>query len=173
MVVNELLKTRTRQGLPSDLSYWRDKTGHEVDIVLEREGQPIPVEIKSGHGMRGFSEDGEPAPLSYLFPMLRSLLLPALMLPTVLSAQVSTLPAMMYGDTTRKGVPFSKDPHVVAFGGRYLLYYTLPAHSDKNHPVKGTDPCTDSKCCGNGWPVYRWMCRHNEPRARTDRRCRS
>jgi len=53
MVVNELVKTRTQQGLPSDLSYWRDKTGHEVDIVLEREGQPIPVEIKSGQTISG------------------------------------------------------------------------------------------------------------------------
>jgi predicted GH43/DUF377 family glycosyl hydrolase len=41
---------------------------------------------------------------------------------------------MMYGDTTRLGVPFSKDPHVVEFHGRYLMYYTIPAgakgHSD-------------------------------------------
>lgn len=33
---------------------------------------------------------------------------------------------MMYGDTTRIGVPFSKDPHVVNFQGRYLMYYSIP-----------------------------------------------
>lgn len=46
-------------------------------------------------------------------------------------------PAMLFGDTTRLGRPFSKDPHVVKFNGRYLMYYTLPAHKDKSHPVKG------------------------------------
>lgn len=35
-------------------------------------------------------------------------------------------PAMYYGDTGRTGIPFSKDPHVVAFGGRYLMYYSIP-----------------------------------------------
>ena len=64
--------------------------------------------------------------------MFRILLL--LLLPICLQAQQ---PAMMFGDTTRKGIPFSKDPHVVKFNGRYLMYYTLPAHKDKNHPVKG------------------------------------
>ncbi len=36
------------------------------------------------------------------------------------------LPRMMYGDTTRVGAPFSKDPHVVKFNGRYLMYHSLP-----------------------------------------------
>ncbi len=41
--------------------------------------------------------------------------------------------AMMYGDTTRVGVPYSKDPHVVKFNGRYLMYYSLPPKNwDKN-----------------------------------------
>ncbi|MDR0394293.1 MAG: family 43 glycosylhydrolase [Tannerella sp.] len=33
---------------------------------------------------------------------------------------------MMFGDTSRVGVPFSKDPHVVNFEGRYLMYYSIP-----------------------------------------------
>jgi predicted GH43/DUF377 family glycosyl hydrolase len=33
---------------------------------------------------------------------------------------------MMYGDTSRLGVPFSKDPEVVHFKGRYLMYYSIP-----------------------------------------------
>lgn len=39
---------------------------------------------------------------------------------------------MMYGDTSRIGVPFSKDPHVVYFQGRYLMYYSIPPY--KNDP---------------------------------------
>ena len=37
---------------------------------------------------------------------------------------------MMYGDTSRIGIPFSKDPHVVNFGGRYLMYYSVPPMKD-------------------------------------------
>lgn len=33
---------------------------------------------------------------------------------------------MMFGDTTRTGIPFSKDPHVVAFKGKYLMFYSIP-----------------------------------------------
>lgn len=39
---------------------------------------------------------------------------------------------MMYGDTSRQGVPFAKDPHVVHLHGRYLMYYSIPpAKGDK------------------------------------------
>ncbi|MBN2008391.1 family 43 glycosylhydrolase [candidate division KSB1 bacterium] len=44
---------------------------------------------------------------------------------------------MMYGDSTRRGVPFSKDPHVIRFHGKYLMYYSVPPYSDDSHPVKG------------------------------------
>lgn len=37
-------------------------------------------------------------------------------------------PKMLYGDTTHVGVPFSKDPEVVNFGGRYLMYFSVPPH---------------------------------------------
>lgn len=33
---------------------------------------------------------------------------------------------MMFGDTSRIGQPFSKDPHVVNFDGAYLMYYSVP-----------------------------------------------
>lgn len=33
---------------------------------------------------------------------------------------------MMFGDTSRLGVPFSKDPHVIEFQGKYLMYYSIP-----------------------------------------------
>lgn len=47
-VVNEYLKARFNRGLPSNLYFWRDNVGHEVDLVLEQGGRLVPVEIKSG-----------------------------------------------------------------------------------------------------------------------------
>lgn len=44
---------------------------------------------------------------------------------------------MYFGDTSRTGVPFSKDPHVISFGGRYLMYYSIQPYRDKDHPVSG------------------------------------
>jgi beta-1,2-mannobiose phosphorylase / 1,2-beta-oligomannan phosphorylase len=35
-------------------------------------------------------------------------------------------PPMLWGDSTRLGRPYAKDPSVVKFGGRYLLYYSAP-----------------------------------------------
>lgn len=42
---------------------------------------------------------------------------------------------MMFGDTSRTGIPFSKDPHVVDFKGRYLMYYSIPP--EKGNPNSG------------------------------------
>ena len=42
----------------------------------------------------------------------------------------AAVPQMMYGDTTRIGLPHCKDPHVVNFKGRYLMYYSLPPYKD-------------------------------------------
>lgn len=44
---------------------------------------------------------------------------------------------MHFGDTSRTGTPFSKDPHVISFGGRYLMYYSIQAYRDKDNPVPG------------------------------------
>ncbi len=46
-------------------------------------------------------------------------------------------PEMLFGDTTRIGLPFAKDPYVIKWNKRYLMYYTIPAHKDTAHPVKG------------------------------------
>ena len=48
MVVTELIKKRTNAGLPINLFYWRDKTGHEIDIIIDNAGKLLPIEIKSG-----------------------------------------------------------------------------------------------------------------------------
>ncbi|MBN1821278.1 MAG: family 43 glycosylhydrolase, partial [Prolixibacteraceae bacterium] len=39
-------------------------------------------------------------------------------------------PEMLYGDTSRIGVPFAKDPHVIWFKDRYLMYYSVPGKQD-------------------------------------------
>jgi uncharacterized protein len=50
-VVNELLKQRYNQGLRSNLYYWRDVSGHELDIIIDNGSEIIAVEIKSGATM--------------------------------------------------------------------------------------------------------------------------
>jgi hypothetical protein len=54
----ELLKDRFNRGRPSNLSFWRDRSGHEVDILQEDGGRLSAVEVKSGatvtsDGLRG------------------------------------------------------------------------------------------------------------------------
>lgn len=48
MVIGDLVKQRLNAGLPPQIFFWRDKMGHEVDCILDREGQLIPIEIKAG-----------------------------------------------------------------------------------------------------------------------------
>jgi predicted GH43/DUF377 family glycosyl hydrolase len=44
---------------------------------------------------------------------------------------------MMFGDTSRIGLPFAKDPYVIKFEGRYLMYYSIPPYNDKTNAVQG------------------------------------
>ena len=48
MVVIELVKKFTNKGMTAPLFYWRDKTGHEIDVIIEKNEKLIPIEIKSG-----------------------------------------------------------------------------------------------------------------------------
>lgn len=47
-VVTECLKSRFNKGLRSNLYFWRDSQGHEVDILFDEGQSLIPIEIKSG-----------------------------------------------------------------------------------------------------------------------------
>lgn len=47
-IITELLKSRLNKGLPNNLYFWRDNTGHEIDVIEERNGHLFPIEIKSG-----------------------------------------------------------------------------------------------------------------------------
>ena len=48
LVVTEFLKSRFNRGDPSDLFFWRDSRGLEVDLLVERGDGLLPIEIKSG-----------------------------------------------------------------------------------------------------------------------------
>lgn len=48
-VVSELVKQRLNAGQPTDLYFWRDNAGHEVDLLFETRAGLQAVEIKSGH----------------------------------------------------------------------------------------------------------------------------
>ena len=47
-VLSELVKGRFNRGLHSNLYFWRDRSGTEVDVLVEQGERLFPVEIKSG-----------------------------------------------------------------------------------------------------------------------------
>lgn len=47
-VISELLKTRYNSGEISNLYFWRDRSGHEVDLLIDHGTHLSPLEIKSG-----------------------------------------------------------------------------------------------------------------------------
>jgi hypothetical protein len=47
-VVSEVFKQRLNAGLPTDLYFWRDSTGNEVDLIAQTAQGLMPIEIKSG-----------------------------------------------------------------------------------------------------------------------------
>ncbi len=68
-VVAELFKAFAHRGETPPLYLWRDRTGHEVDVVIDTGKQLIPLEIKSGEtvnesfleGLRYYISLGSPA----------------------------------------------------------------------------------------------------------------
>ncbi len=77
LVIGEYLKARFNCGLSSNLYFWRDNIGNEVDLVIENGPRLDPVEIKSGRtvssdwfsGLRRWAgyagNEGGPARLIY------------------------------------------------------------------------------------------------------------
>lgn len=53
LVVSELLKNRFNRGRRSNLYYWRDNAGHEIDVVVDNGLEMIPIEAKSGSTITG------------------------------------------------------------------------------------------------------------------------
>ena len=62
----------------------------------------------------------------------RSLFL--LLLSTWLAAAAG-LPRMYFADASRNGRPFAKDPTVIHFGGRYLMYYSMCPSTNAGVPA--------------------------------------
>ncbi len=48
LVIGELLKGRYNRGMVSNLYFWRDNSGNEVDVLIESTDKLLPLEIKSG-----------------------------------------------------------------------------------------------------------------------------
>lgn len=48
LVVSELRKGRYNRGMASNLYFWRDSSGNEIDVVAEQGKLLMPIEIKSG-----------------------------------------------------------------------------------------------------------------------------
>jgi len=57
-VVSELLKARFNRGLTSNLFFWRDRAGLEIDVLVDRGVELVPVEIKSGRTLASDSFGG-------------------------------------------------------------------------------------------------------------------
>jgi predicted AAA+ superfamily ATPase len=47
-MITEILKQRYNRGLSNNLYFWRDNSGHEIDLLMEEVNQLHPIEIKSG-----------------------------------------------------------------------------------------------------------------------------
>ena len=68
-VITEILKAFTNNGETPPLYFWRDRAGHEIDLIIDTGRELIPVEIKSGEtigddffkGLRFFTSLGSPA----------------------------------------------------------------------------------------------------------------
>ena len=54
-VAAEFLKRRFNQGLDSNIHFWRDNVGDEVDLLVENAGHLTPVEVKSGQTLNADS----------------------------------------------------------------------------------------------------------------------
>jgi hypothetical protein len=49
----EFLRAAWNRGMPSNLSFWRDSTGTEIDVLRDEAGALWPVEVKSGQTVVG------------------------------------------------------------------------------------------------------------------------
>ncbi len=47
LVISEIVKNRSNKGLESNCFFWRDKSGREIDCLIERADKLIPIEIKA------------------------------------------------------------------------------------------------------------------------------
>lgn len=48
LIVSEIIKQKNNLGNTESFYFWRDKTGREIDVIIDKTSHFIPVEIKSG-----------------------------------------------------------------------------------------------------------------------------
>ncbi len=48
MIITELIKSDLNRNLSPSIYYWRDSSGNEVDVIIEKAGKLLPLEIKAG-----------------------------------------------------------------------------------------------------------------------------
>ncbi len=48
LLIIDILKQRLNKGLQDNLYYWRDKTGNELDLLLDEPSRLTAIEIKTG-----------------------------------------------------------------------------------------------------------------------------
>lgn len=58
MMIVDLLKQRLNKGLQDNLYYWRDKTGNELDVLLDSSINITAIEIKAGATMNSDYQKG-------------------------------------------------------------------------------------------------------------------
>ncbi len=58
LVVSELVKSYLHRGMEADIYFWRDSTGHEVDVLIDSGKRLLPIEIKSGQTVASDSTEG-------------------------------------------------------------------------------------------------------------------
>lgn len=51
LVLTEYVKHYANRGMDPFISFWRDHTGHEIDLILEQDKTLFPIEIKSGYSL--------------------------------------------------------------------------------------------------------------------------
>lgn len=47
-VYSELVKNYLHRGVVPDMYFWRDSSGNEIDFLIDRAGDLVPIEVKSG-----------------------------------------------------------------------------------------------------------------------------
>ncbi len=57
-VVSEAVKNFVHRGLEADAYFWRDSTGHEIDLLIDLGRELLPVEAKSGQTFAADFLDG-------------------------------------------------------------------------------------------------------------------
>jgi len=51
-IISEIIKRYYNNAQKKNIFFWRDKTGHEIDLIIEQANKIFPIEIKSGQTVR-------------------------------------------------------------------------------------------------------------------------